>query len=153
MSGRVRVTHADGRVTTGYRKTDRRNNPRRESIDSLHDRNERRGNRLLAPYKVRVAFDLPESALVADGPHGIGINVIKGFVQVAGHSSTQCFQKIKPFLSDILGHNGGVVTLQASVISIECPADKYSRWLTIDMALPAIDRRMHVAGGPEPQIY
>jgi hypothetical protein len=136
----------------GYRKTLRRNPRRcREFIDTLHYLNVRRGKRLLAPYPVRVAFWLPKSVLVADGPHGgIGINVIKGFVQVGGLSSKQCFEKAHRFLADVAGDE--VLTLTASIISVERPDNKFGRFLTI--AKPSVKPRMFVTGGQEePQVY
>lgn len=147
MSGRVRVTLEDGRRVTGYRKTLRRN-PRRPLIERLHSINQKCLRRFPSQWKVRIGFRLPEDyrGFVADGTHGSGINVLKGFVQISGDSSVQCYQKARDFLATVIGDN--VHTITTSVISIEHPGENYGRFLT------TANGALFVTGGlSEPKVF
>lgn len=102
MSGRVRVTLADGRQVVGYRKTliQRRRRTPSERATVLHNRVSRR---FKTDWPVRVGFQLPKdiAAFVSDGPHGGRIFVLRGYVQVAHASTIEAMREAERFLREV----------------------------------------------------
>jgi hypothetical protein len=149
MSGRVRVKLADGRVTTGYRKTLARRSPARPLEDRLHEINERYRRRYPQGWKpdVRLGFRLPKSLapFVSSGPHGLGVNVISGFVQICGASSHECIVSALAFLHGIA--KGLPFSVFAVVSSSDFPERKHCRYLTVNA------EKVESSGGLEPRIY
>ncbi len=105
MSGRSLVTLADGRVVRGYRKTPRRNPPRKPLVVV-------RNAPPLAPglppdppsadYPVRLTFLLPDTILVSPGPHGFNTAVLPGnVVRVRGRNAEHCFALARCFFAAV----------------------------------------------------
>ncbi len=87
------------------RKTDRRQSrpkPLIERIVAIHDRITRK---FPTPWSsdVRVGFFLPKFLwpFVASGPHGAGVEVLRGFVQLRDGSAEECFQSATHFFEVI----------------------------------------------------
>ena len=146
MSGRT-LHLRDGALITN-RKTDRRQSPKRPLLDRLHELNGRRARK--APgWDARVGFMLPKhlAAFVSSGNHGIGVDVFRGFVQVGGSCSAQCFERACEFLA-IVAKEHGEFTVRASIMSAARPGKHYGRDLTF------WGRMLVVTGGLiEPRIY
>jgi len=132
MSGRTPVILADGRRVTGFRKTLRRQSPKRPLLDRLHEINERQARRAPSGWEVRVGFLLPRTlcGFVASGPHGSGVTVTKDFVQVSHSSADECFQRACDFLG-IIARDRAAFTVTASIISLSRPGEHYGRHLTV----------------------
>jgi hypothetical protein len=109
MSGRTRVVLPDGRMVRGFRKTLRRNSPRKpivvRNVDFL-DQQVGRKNRHApadppsADYPVRLTFLLPDTVLVSPGPHGFNTAVLPGnVVRIRGREARHCFALAREFFS------------------------------------------------------
>jgi hypothetical protein len=147
MSGRAR--HLRDGVWITNRKTDRRRSPRRSPLERLHNLNITYARRFPNPWKVRLGFTLPEfiAPFVADGSHGIGINVIKGFVQVSHGSSEECFVSASEFLS-VVAKDKPAFIVPGSLITVEVPPRTGGRWLSVVNGALVV-----CAGINEPRIY
>ena len=151
MGGRVRWQR-DGKTVVGYRKTNRRQGPRRSTLDRLADLNRQTLKPRVPgdPHEVRLAFLLPASlqGLVASGAHGIGVTVLaKGFVQVIGHSAEQCCMLARAFLADVAAERPAFTAL-ASILGSQEPDHPYGRHLTV------VSGSLIVSGGSvEPKVY
>ena len=101
MSGRT-LHLRDGELVTN-RKTDRRQSPRRPLLVRLHEINERQARRNPSPWKfdVRLGFLLPKmlQPFVASGPHGNGVTVHRGFVQIRHGSTEECLLSAAEFFA------------------------------------------------------
>ena len=133
MSGRARVTLADGREVVGYRKTLARRR-RRPLLDRVHEANHRCRRRFPSKWAhdVRLGFFLPRhlQAFVASGPHGGNVNVSHGFVQVMGGSTEECCVTAEKFLFDV-ARGKPAFTAIASITSSQHPERHWSRWLSV----------------------
>ena len=101
MSGRVRVTLADGRKVVGFRKS-LRQNPRKPRPAMGLD-NARQVSRPCIEYPVVMTFHLPKTVMVAPGKHGFGVEVTdtKGQVTVRGRDADHTFELARPFLGTV----------------------------------------------------
>lgn len=133
MSGRVHTVLADGRSVIGYRKTLARR-PRltpQERTLRHHDRCTKR-----FPSKwvsdVRLGFLLPKHPplLIADGPHGHNINVLRGFVQIQHGSAEECFLSAEKFFFDVARGSAAFHVL-ACITSKALPGRHYWRELCV----------------------
>lgn len=130
MSGRTRWMR-NGEVVTGYRKTERRQGPKRPLKDRLQE------IALQGPTdqatRVRMAFILPASlqGFVGPGPHGGGLQVLaQGYVRITSWCAEKCFQRAQAFFRDIADGKAGF-TLTAVLVSTKRPDERYFRHLTI----------------------
>lgn len=151
MSGRTRVTLADGREVIGYRKTLIRRR-RRPLIDRVHEANHRCRRRFASKWvhDVRLGFFLPRALqpFVASGPHGGNVNVLHGFVQVMGGSTEECCITAEKFLADV-AKGRPAFTAIASLTSSRFPGEHWSRWLSVVNGALVVCP----AGLVEPKIY
>jgi len=119
---------------SGYRKTDRRQSPARPLLERLDKLNERCIKRFPARRfpDVRLGFMLPKGwrPFVASGPHGPGINVFRGFVQIAHGSSDECMQTAMDFCATI-GRGKPSEIIEATLRSSAHPDRSYGRWLSV----------------------
>jgi hypothetical protein len=149
MSGRALHLRDDEWITN--RKTDRRQAPRRSTLQRLHDLNDKCARRFQSqwPQGVRLGFALPKdiAAFVADGNHGLGVNVFQGFVHVAHGSAEECFVSAAEFLA-VIARNKPAFTRPASIISNRDPSRSCGRWLSV------VNGALVVCGGiHEPRIF
>ncbi|MDE2468298.1 MAG: hypothetical protein KGL35_06040 [Bradyrhizobium sp.] len=146
MSGRVVVTHADGRRTRGYRKTGQRRGPRRPLKERLHDIALRRVADPMAT--VRMAFALPPRILVASGAHPNGVDVIgSGFIRISSWSADQCCERAQAFLADVAkGHKGFSRT--AVFVNAKRPNERYVRHISVTRGAVVLSSGFH-----EPRIF
>lgn len=149
MSGRVRVTLADGRRVVGYRKTLARRSRARPLAERLHEKNERYRRKFPQGWKpdVRLGFDLPKdlAPFVSSGSHGPGINVLLGgFVQICHGSAEECFKSATQFLTTIA--KGRAFSVLAVISSSEFPDRRYCRHLSGGGMVVS-------AGSVEPRVY
>ena len=149
MSGRT-LHLRDGELITN-RKTDRRQSAPRPLLVRLHEMNDRQARCSPSTFErdVRVAFLLPKTlqGFVASGRHGIGVNVLKGFVQITSYSAEQCFEQAREFFATVAKERPGF-TITASIISTAHPDQHYGRHLTV------VRGAMVVSGGIiEPRVY
>lgn len=147
MSGRARHLR-DGILITN-RKTDRRQSRRRSPLERLHDLNVRCARRFPNPWRVRLGFLLPRTIapFVADGPHGIGINVYRGFVQISHGSAEECFVSASHFLA-VIAKDRPAFIVPGSLMTIEQPPRTGARWLSVVNGALVVCSGMH-----EPRIY
>jgi hypothetical protein len=121
VSGRVRVQHDDGHVTTGYRKTDRRN-PRRAYVTPTYQR-----------PTLRLAFILPHNLIgfVAPGCHGVGVEVLPGgsvSVRRQTFNRSDIFEMVANFLRDITPKGALPYKFAANLTSSSEPASWQMHW-------------------------
>ena len=147
MSGRVISYREDGTPIRGYRKTSRRN-ARRPLADRLYDLNVEQARRDPNAWPVRIGFLLPKdvAAFVASAPHGTGVNVRQGFVQVSSSSTDQGFARAHDFFSVIA--RGSIFTVMANVFSPNFPNGRFARHLTWVEEVLVVS-----AASYEPRIY
>jgi hypothetical protein len=96
-----------------------------------------------------LGFLLPKEfqAFVSSGPHGTGVEVHRGFVQISDDSADQCYARAKAFFATIAADRGPYV-IAASVIYPNDPdAWRYTPHLLWSGEWLAI------AGRAEPRIY
>ena len=96
-----------------------------------------------------MGFLLPKlwAPFVASGSHGIGVNVIRGFVQITNGSAEECFQSAIEFCA-VVGKGRSPERIMATIRSTSQPDRSYGRWLSV------VNGAMVVCGGiVEPVIY
>ncbi len=132
MSGRT-LQLRDGIWITN-RKTDRRRAPVRPMLERLHELNERCRRRFPDSWvpDVRVGFLLPKTLdpFVSPGQHGPGINVHRGFAQIACGSTEQCFVRARDFLATV-AKDRPAFTMVACISSSAQPGRYHGRHLTV----------------------
>lgn len=134
----------------GYRKTDRTRSARTllERLDGLNDRCARRFPSRWVP-DVRLGFLLPRTLapFVRSGPHGIGVRVLRGFVQISHGSATECYVSAAEFFAAV-ARGRPAFRVMSCVKALQHPDRCYGRWLVV------VNGAMVVAGGViEPQVY
>lgn len=135
MSGRT-VWYRDGQRVVGHRKTDRRQTPKRPLAERLAEITEkalRDGRSAGSAPAARMAFLLPNSlqGLVSNGQHGVGVTVLaRGFVQIAGHSSEQCFTLARDFFQAVAKDRPAFTTVGV-IMSSRDMGRYYSKHLTV----------------------
>jgi hypothetical protein len=150
MSGRT-LHLRDGELITN-RKTDRRQSPRRPLLVRLHEINERQARRNPSPWKfdVRLGFLLPKmlQPFVASGPHGNGVTVHRGFVQIRHGSTEECLLSAAEFFA-VVARGRSAFVVMASIVSPTHPdRPGCGRWLSV------VNGAMVVCSGQvEPRIY
>lgn len=147
MSGRARHWR-DGELVTN-RKTDRRQRKARPVQERLQETNSRCTKRFKSGWRIRLGFWLPNEyrGFVSDGPHGIGVDVWKGFVHVSNGSSDECFMSAANFLATIAKGRPSFSRL-AILTSIEAQERPYFRNLTVVngalvVSAPSLDPRVY----------
>lgn len=147
MSGRVRWRR-EGETVAGFRKTDRRQSPRRPLKDRLQEI--ALGGEVDRGTRVRLAFVLARDLepLVARGPHPGGIEVLpRGFVRVVSWSADECFERAQAFFRDI-AKDRSAATMTAVIINAERPTERYCRHLTVVRGAVVIS-----SGAYTPRVY
>jgi hypothetical protein len=149
VSGRT-LHLRDGALITN-RKTDRRQSPKRPPLERLHEMNVKLARKNPSQWApdVRVCFLLPKTlaAFVASGPHGIGVVVFKGFVQVTSYSLEQCLQQARDFFATV-ARQRPAFTITCSIMSMTRTDRTWSRHLTV------VNGTLVVSGGlVEPLVY
>ncbi len=149
MSGRT--LHLRDGVLITNRKTDRRQSPPRPPLERLHEMNVKIARRNPTKWMpdVRVCFLLPKtlSAFVPSGPHGLGVLVFKGFVQITSYSLEQCLQQAREFFATVAKQRPAF-TVTASIMSMTRTDRSWSRHLTV------VNGSLVVSGGlVEPLVY
>jgi hypothetical protein len=149
MSGRA-LHLRDGELITN-RKTDRRQSAPRSPLERVHDLNEKYARQFPGqwPNGVRIGFLLPKfiAPFVADGPAGLGVNVIKGFVQIMHGSAEECFVSAADFLAVVAKERPAFTTV-ASIRSIADPSRACGRWFSVVNGALVVGAGIH-----EPKIY
>lgn len=133
MSGRARVTLADGRSVVGFRKTlvRRRRLDPAERVKRAHERCTKRFQSKWV-RDVRLGFLLPRvlQPFVASGPHGHNVNVLHGFVQIMHGSAEECFVSAEHFFADV-ARDREPFSVLACVTSKDAPGQHYWRNLCV----------------------
>lgn len=96
-----------------------------------------------------MGFQLPKSwrPFVSDGPHGVGIRVFKGFVQINGGSAPECFQSAVEFCA-VIGKGRPPEIFMAVLRSVSHPDRCFGRWVSVvNGAL------VETSGQVEPRVY
>lgn len=149
MSGRA-LHLRDGEWITN-RKTDRRQAPKRPLIERLDTLNLKYAKRYPTRWcpEVRMGFLLPKlwAPFVASGSHGIGVNVIRGFVQITNGSAEECFQSAIEFCA-VVGKGKPHEIIMTTIRSSAHPDKSYGRWLSVVNGA-AVECSGHV----KPRIY
>jgi hypothetical protein len=149
MSGRSLVTLSDGRVVRGFRKTLRRNPPRKPLVVI---RNAAPVSQDLPPdppsaeYPVRLTFLLPDTVLVSPGPHGFNTTVLPGnVVRIRGRETRHCFAMAREFFAVVAWDRA--FTCRATTTR-DGDERVYGRHLTV------VRGSMVISGGMvEPRVY
>jgi hypothetical protein len=139
MSGRVRVTLADGRDVAGYRKT-LRQNPRRTPIERRHALLREHMKPAGDELQVGFCFLLPETIapFTASGRHGFGVTVTKtDHMVVIGKSSENCLYLTRSFLRGI-AESKPAWCAGVTVASNEREDAVYERHLLVIAGVPAL---------------
>ena len=149
MSGRA--LHLRDGVLITNRKTDRRQSPKRPLIERLDTLNVKYAKRYPTRWcpEVRMGFLLPKlwAPFVSSGSHGIGVNVIRGFVQITNGSAEECFQSAIEFCA-VVGKGREPAIIMAIMRSSSHPERSYGRWLSVvNGAMVAC------SGHVEPRVY
>jgi hypothetical protein len=140
---------ADGRAVTGFRKTLRRNPPRKPLVVT------RNAPPLAAEpppdppspdYPVRLTFQLPDTVLVSPGPHGFNTAVLPGnVVRIRGREARHCFAMAREFFAVVAWDRA--FTCRAT-ISRDGDERVYGRHLTV------VRGALVTSGGMvEPRVY
>jgi hypothetical protein len=149
MSGRTRVVLPDGRAVRGFRKTHRRNPPRKPVVVV-------RNAPPLAPdlppdppsadYPVRLCFLLPDTVLVSPGPHGFNTAVLPGnVVRIRGREARHCFALAREFFAVVAWDRA--FTCRAVITRDDDPRT-FGRHLTV------VRGSLVISGGMvEPRVY
>ena len=149
MSGRT--LHLRDGIWITNRKTRRRRAPTRPMLERLHDLNEKCRRRFPDRWvpDVRVGFLLPKTLdpFVASGPHGPGVNVHRGFAQIACGSTEQCFLRAREFLAAVAMDRPAFTTM-AVISSTAQPGRYHGRHLTVVRGALVIS-----SGVIEPRVY
>lgn len=103
MSGRA-LHLRDGELITN-RKTERRQSRARPPLARLIDVHVSQARRTPTAWnpEYRLTFILPKTlqGFVASGPHGNGVVIFKGLVQVTKGSATECFMAAAHYLAKV----------------------------------------------------
>lgn len=148
MGGRTRVVLPDGRLVRGYRKTLRRN--RRRAVGLIREPSAPSmivADRPSPDYPVRLCFLLPNSILVAPGPHGFNVMVLpSNFVRIRGRSADHCFALARCFFAAVASERASFTC--SALITRDDEERTYGRHLTV------VREAVVVSGGLiEPQVY
>jgi hypothetical protein len=153
MSGRT-LHQRDGKLITN-RKTDRRQSPKRPLIERLYELNDAHARRFPSQWQrgVRMGFLLPKELkpFVADGNHGLGVNVFRGFVQITHGSSEECLISATEFFATI-ARQRPAFTVMAALVSIAEPRS-CGRWLSVVNGAMVESSGIHEPRIYEPRIY
>jgi hypothetical protein len=149
MSGRA--LHEREGVLITNRKTDRRQAPKRPLIERLDALNIKYAARYPTRWRpeVRMGFLLPKlwAPFVSSGSHGIGVNVIRGFVQITNGSAGECFQSAIDFCA-VVGKGRAPEIILATIRSSSEPDKHHGRWMSVvNGAL------VECSGHVQPRIY
>jgi len=149
MSGRA-LHQRDGEWITN-RKTDRRQSPKRPLIERLDALNVQYAKRYPTRWcpEVRMGFLLPKlwAPFVSSGPHGFGVKVIRGFVQITNGSAEECFQSAINFCA-VVGKGKPPEIILATIRSSTEPNKHHGRWLSV------VNGAMVASSGHvEPRVY
>lgn len=136
MSGRTRVVLPDGRFVVGYRKTLRRNPPRKPVVERVSRTrySADRPNILSGPpspdYPVRLTFLLPDTVMVSPGPHGFNTMVLPGnVVRIRGGNAEHCFSLARCFFAAVAMQRPGFTC--HAVLARDDDERRYGRHLTV----------------------